>query len=393
VVGASLAGLSAARALRAQGYDGELVVVGEEARRPYDRPPLSKEFLTGVDAADLALEASDEDLGITWRLGTRAVTLSAGPVVTLADGELLACDGVVVATGASARRDVRGSDLPGVHVLRTLDDAFALRASLRRGGPVVVVGGGFIGSEVASTARELCRDVTLLVGEDAPLRNALGTHADVITELHRERGVTLVAGARVTQIVQVATGLEVRLADGTAHRASTVVLGIGARPAVEWLVDSGVTLGDGVLGDGVLCDDRGATTLPGVVAVGDCAAWYDPSLGRHHRVEHWTGAREQAPVAAATLLSGGTAPFRPLRPPYVWSELHGRRIQLAGHRDLADSVTVEAGSLEECSFLVVYRRDGEPVAALAVDQPQKFISVRRRLVQVPAHPSVEGALS
>ncbi len=146
MVGASLAGLSTARALRAQGYDGELVVVGEETRRPYDRPPLSKEFLTGVDAAELALESHDENLEITWRLGTRAVGLAAGPVVTLADGEQLGCDGVVIATGASARRDVPGSDLPGVHVLRTLDDALALRASLRRGGPVVVVGGGFIGS-------------------------------------------------------------------------------------------------------------------------------------------------------------------------------------------------------------------------------------------------------
>lgn len=388
VVGASLAGLSTARALRAQGYDGELIVVGEEARRPYDRPPLSKGFLTGVDPAELALEAYDEDLEITWRLGARAVSLSAGPVVTLAEGERLACDGVVIGTGASARRDLPGSDLPGVHVLRTLDDALALRASLRRGGPVVVVGGGFIGSEVASTVRELGRDVTLLVGEDAPLRNALGPHADVITALHRERGVALVADARVTEVVQVATGLGVRLADGTAHVASTVVLGIGAHPAVGWLVDSGVKIGDGVL-----CDERGATSLPGVVAVGDCAAWYDPALGRHHRVEHWTGAREQAPVAAGTLLTGGTAPARPLRPPYVWSDLHGRRIQIAGHLDLADSVAVEAGSLEECSFLAVYRREGEPVAALAVDQPQKFMSVRRRLAMVPAHPFVEGVPS
>ena len=153
MVGASLAGLSTARALRAQGYDGELVVVGEETCRPYDRPPLSKDFLTGADPADLALEADDEDLGITWRLGTRAVGLASGPVVALADGEELVCDGVVVATGAVARRDVPGADLPGVHVLRTLDDALALRASLQTAGPVVVVGGGFIGSEVASTAR------------------------------------------------------------------------------------------------------------------------------------------------------------------------------------------------------------------------------------------------
>jgi NADPH-dependent 2,4-dienoyl-CoA reductase/sulfur reductase-like enzyme len=387
VVGGSLAGLSTARALRAQGYDGELVVVGEETCRPYDRPPLSKDFLTGADPADLALEANDEDLGITWRLGTRAVGLASGPVVALADGEKLFCDGVVVATGAVARRDVPGADLPGVHVLRTLDDALALRASLQSAGRVVVVGGGFIGSEVAATARDLGRDVVLVVGGDAPLRDALGPHADVIADLHRQRGVGLVTDARVTQVVQTGSGLEVRLADGSMHSASTVVLGIGAHPAVAWLVASEVALDDGVL-----CDDRGATSLPGVVAVGDCAAWYEPALGRHQRVEHWTSAREQAPVAAATLLSGGTAPIRPIRPPYVWSDVHGRRIQLAGHRDLADSVTLEAGSLEEGSFLAVYRRDGEPVAAVAVDQPQKFMSVRRRLVHISA-PPFEGALS
>jgi NADPH-dependent 2,4-dienoyl-CoA reductase/sulfur reductase-like enzyme len=387
VVGASLAGISAARALRTQGYDSELVVVGEETRRPYDRPPLSKEFLAGADLADLALEADDEDLGITWRLGTRAVSLASGPVVVFADGEQLVCDGVVVATGAVARRDLPGADLPGVHVLRTLDDALALRASLQSAGRVVVVGGGFIGSEVASTARDLGRDVTLVVSEDAPLRNVLGPYADLIADLHRERGIALLTDARVSKVVPAATGLEVRLADGAAHSASTVVLGIGARPAVAWLVGSGADLGDGVL-----CDDRGATSLPGVVAVGDCAAWYEPALGRHQRVEHWTGAREQAPVAAATLLSGGTAPVRPLRPPYVWSDVHGRRIQLAGRSELADAVTVEAGSVEEGSFLAVYRRDGEPVAALAVDQPQKFMSVRRRLVHISA-PPLEGALS
>jgi NADPH-dependent 2,4-dienoyl-CoA reductase/sulfur reductase-like enzyme len=388
VVGASLAGLSTARALRAQGYDGELVVVGEESHRPYDRPPLSKEFLGGASADELALECDDEDLDVTWRLGTRAVGLAEGPVVHLADGEVLACDGVVVATGAVARRDVPGADLPGVHVLRTLDDALALREALTRPGPVVVVGGGFIGSEVASTARALGREVALVVGEDAPLRNALGPYADVVTALHRERGVDLLTDARVASVGQVPDGLAVRTTDGRSVLAATVVLGTGAHPAVAWLLGSGVQLDDGVL-----CDAQGATALPGVVAVGDCAAWYEPALGRHHRVEHWTGAREQAPVAAATLLSGGSPPARPLRPPYVWSDLHGRRIQLAGHRDLADSVTVEAGSVDDGSFLAVYRRDGEPVAALAVDQLQKFMSVRRRLVHVPAPQSVQAALT
>jgi NADPH-dependent 2,4-dienoyl-CoA reductase/sulfur reductase-like enzyme len=388
IVGASLAGICTARALRTQGYEGDIVVVGEEPHRPYDRPPLSKELLSGGAAvAELALEAEDEDLGLSWRLGTRAVGLGAGPTLHLEGRESLECDGVVVATGAVARTGLPGWDLPGVHVLRTVDDALALRNDLLQGGRVVVVGGGFIGSEVAGSARSMGLEVTLVVAEDAPLRGALGEFADVVANLHDRHGVDVVTGARVGCVRRADDLLSVVLDDGRELCGSTVVLGLGATPAVEWLAGSEIDLGDGVL-----CDHAGATSMAGVVAVGDCASWYDPAVGRHHRVEHWTGAREQAPVAAATLLTGGAAPARTLRPPYVWSDLHGRRIQVAGHRELADSMAVEAGSVEECSFLVVFRRDGEPVAALAVDQPQQFMSVRRRLVQVPARPFLEGAL-
>jgi NADPH-dependent 2,4-dienoyl-CoA reductase/sulfur reductase-like enzyme len=393
IVGASLAGTFTARALRAQGYDGELVVVGEEHHRPYDRPPLSKELLSGgASVAGLALEAEDEDLGLTWRLGTRAVGLSMGPTLHLEGGESLECDGVVVATGAVARTGVPGGDLPGVHVLRTVDDALALRNDLRddahRGGRVVVVGGGFIGSEVAATARAMGLEVTLVVAEDAPLRAALGEFADVVADLHDQHGVEVVTGSRVRRVRETHDALAVVLDDGRELDCSTVVLGLGAVPAVGWLAGSEIELDDGVV-----CDSVGATSMAGVVAVGDCAAWFDPDLGRHHRVEHWTAARERAAVAARTLLSAGTAEPQPRRAPYAWSDLHGRRIQLAGHRDLADSVTVEEGSVEEGSFLAVYRRDGEPVAALAVDQPKKFMSVRRSLVHVPSRPTVEGAVS
>ncbi len=379
VVGASLAGICTARALRAQGFGGELVVIGAERHRPYDRPPLSKELLSGGAAPDeLALEAEGEDLGLTWRLGTRATALSAGPTVHLEDGERLECDGVVVATGAAARADVPGWDLPGVHVLRTLDDALRLREDLRRHGDVVVVGGGFIGSEVAATARSMGLDVTLVVGEDAPLRRSLGVFADAVADLHTQHGVALVTGAKVLEVRQEGEGLGVRLDDGRWLAGSTVVLGLGAVPAVDWLVGSGIELGDGVL-----CDYAGATSMTGVVAVGDCAAWFDPDLGRHTRVEHWTAARERAAVAARTLLSGGGAAHESRRVPYVWSDLHGRRVQLAGHPELADTVTVEAGSPEECSFAAVYRRGGAPVAVLSIDQPRPFNAVRRQLLTQP----------
>ena len=391
VVGASLAGTCTARALRAQGFDGELVVVGEEPHRPYDRPPLSKELLSGATAVDeLALEAECEDLALTWRLGTRATALSAGPTVHLENGERLECDGVVVATGAAARADVPGSGLPGVHLLRTVDDALRLREDLCRHRDVVVVGGGFIGSEVAATARSMGLDVTLAVREDAPLRGPLGVFADAVADLHARHGVALVTGARVLEIRQADEGLRVVLDDGRRLDGSIVVLGLGAVPAVDWLAGSGIDLGDGVL-----CDYAGATSMAGVVAVGDCAAWFDPDLGRHSRVEHWTAARERATVAARTLLSGGSAAHESRRAPYMWSDLHGRRVQLAGHPELADTVSVEAGSPDECSFAAVYRRDGAPVAVLSIDQPRPFNAVRRQLLtQPPVVPlPAQGAVS
>ncbi len=386
VVGASLAGLATARSLRVQGYDGELVMVGEEPHRPYDRPPLSKDFLTGTtDVADLTLESNGEDLGIDWKLGTRADRLENGKVY-LEDGTSWAYDGLVIATGARARTDVVGARLDGVHLLRTLDDALALREGLRRGGRVVVVGGGYIGSEVASTARAMGCEVTLLVSGTAPLHHALGPHAVVVSDLHHRHGVEVVTRARVTGIRPSGGSLVVDLADGRRLPADRVVLGTGAVPATAWLAGSGLELGDGVR-----CDATGATSLPGVVALGDCSAWFDPALGRHCRVEHWTSAVDRAPIAARTLLGGEAPTTAPRRAPYLWSDIHGSRIQMAGHAELANSCAVETGSVAEGSFVAVYRRRGHPVAVLGVDQPKHFMSVRRRLVSIPAVPSLQGA--
>jgi NADPH-dependent 2,4-dienoyl-CoA reductase/sulfur reductase-like enzyme len=390
IVGASLAGVFTARALRREGYAGELVMVGEEPHRPYDRPPLSKELLAGrLAPADLALETEGEDLGITWLLGTSAVGVATGPVVVLDDGRSLEADGLVIATGATARADVHGADLPGVHLLRTLDDALALREDLTRGGRVVVVGGGFIGSEVAATVRSLGLDVTLVVAQDAPLRTSLGQFADAITALHRRHGAEVLTSAKVAAVGSVPDGLAVTLTDGREIVGATVVLGLGSRPAVGWLADSEIAVDDGVL-----CDHGGATSLPGVVAVGDCAAWFESALGRHRRSEHWTAARERAAVAARTLLAGDASTVTG-RPPYVWSDLYGVRLQLAGHPHLADSVTVEAGSPSEGTFLAVYRCGEESVAALGLNSTKQFNAIRRDLVTPPptVPPSVQGAVA
>jgi NADPH-dependent 2,4-dienoyl-CoA reductase/sulfur reductase-like enzyme len=401
VVGASLAGLSTARALRAQGYAGSLTVIGDERHRPYDRPPLSKEFLGTRDGqVELSLEAEGEDLDATWLLGERATGLrplpGGGAEVVLRGGATVRGDRVVIATGAAARCTVPGVGLPGVHLLRTLDDAMALRedlhAAITSGRPVVVVGGGFIGSEVAATARQLGCRVTLVVPDDVPLRAALGPYAEAITDLHLQYGVSIRARARVEGVRVGAAGLEVILGDGSRIPAATVVLGIGAAPVVGWLADSGLDLGEGGA-DAIRCDEHGATSIEGVFAVGDCAAWHNPGLGYHYQIEHWTSAKERGAVVAARLLDAERIPS--CRAPYVWSDLYGKKLQLAGYRDLADhpdsvNHTLETGSIADGGFTAVYRRGAEPVAVLALDQPRQFAAIRRRLVN-PVPAVVEGA--
>lgn len=384
VVGASLAGLSTARELRAAGYDGALTIVGEERHEPYDRPPLSKDFLKGDIGADaLALGSADEyeALGADWLLGDRAVRLdTAERTVTLASGRHLRTDAVVVATGASARTLPGTAGLAGVHTLRTLDDAEALRAALTTGSPrVVVIGAGFIGAEVASTAHALGLDVTVVEAAEVPLERALGREMGrVCAALHTDHGVRLLCGTGVSGLEGTGRVTGVRLADGRLLPADVVVVGVGVRPATDWLAGSGVHVDDGVV-----CDAGCATTVPGVVAVGDVARCPNPFTGRHARIEHWTNAMEQPRTAARTLLSGASA-AAPVAAPYFWSDQYHARIQLAGHVRPADTPEVVEGDLDSRSFAAVYRREGQPVAVLSVNQPKLFNRLRRTLVATPA---------
>jgi NADPH-dependent 2,4-dienoyl-CoA reductase/sulfur reductase-like enzyme len=377
VVGASLAGLSAARSLRKQGFDGRLVVIGDELHRPYDRPPLSKEFLAGtLGEADLSLETDDEDLRAEWLLGARAAGLDrAERAVRLADGREVRADGIVIATGAVARTLPGSEGLAGVHTLRTLDDARALRDELAGGGRLVVIGGGFIGAEVASTAYALGLDVTVVEAAPTPLAGPLGaTMGDVVSALHVDHGVRLLCGVGVKGLSGERRVDAVLLEDGRSIPGDIVVVGVGARPCVEWLEGSGVELDNGVK-----CGADGRTSLAGVVAVGDCANWYDPRAGAHRRVEHWTGARERPDAAIATLLAGGAVEPGVPRPPYFWSDQYGVKIQFAGHAAAADSVTIEAGAADDRDVLAVYRRAGVPVAVLGMNQPRLFTRWRKQL--------------
>lgn len=380
VVGASLAGLSAARALRAEGFDGKLTIVGAETRRPYDRPPLSKEFLAGqLDEDALSLENDDEDLQADWRLGVAATRLDArGRTIELSDGSRCTPDGVVLATGSSARRLANVGTVVGVHVLRTVEDALALRADLRTGGRLVVVGAGFIGSEVASTARTLGVDVTVVEVAATPLAAQLGeTLGAAVAQLHDDNGTRLLCGVGVTGVTGTERVTGVTLTDGRHLPADAVVVGIGAVPNIEWLGGSGLRLGNGVL-----CDPGGGTGVREVVAVGDCAAWADPSTGTCHRLEHWTGALERPAVAVSTLLAGGLYQGDVVKPPYFWSDQYGVRIQFAGLTRAGDQITIEDGSPAERSFLAVYRRGGQPVAVLGVDRVKLFTRWRRQLLTV-----------
>jgi NADPH-dependent 2,4-dienoyl-CoA reductase/sulfur reductase-like enzyme len=377
VVGASLAGLSAARSLRKQGYDGRLVVIGDELHRPYDRPPLSKEFLAGtLGEADLSLETDDEDLRAEWLLGARAAGLDRTErAVRLADGREVRADGIVIATGAVARTLPGSEGLAGVHTLRTLDDARALRDELARGGRLVVIGGGFIGAEVASTAYALGLDVTVVEAAPTPLAGPLGARmGDIVSALHVDHGVRLLCGVGVKGLSGERRVDAVLLEDGRSIPGDIVVVGVGARPCVEWLEGSGVELDNGVK-----CGADGRTSLAGVVAVGDCASWYDPRAGAHRRVEHWTGARERPDAAIATLLAGGAVEPGVPRPPYFWSDQYGVKIQFAGHAAAADSVTIEAGAADDRDVLAVYRRAGVPVAVLGMNQPRLFTRWRKQL--------------
>ena len=374
VVGASLAGVSTVRALRGQGFDGRITVVGDEPHPPYDRPPLSKTFLTAPDEPSPdALLQDEEDLAAEWRLGVRATGLDpATRTVTLADGERLTADAVVLATGARARRLAGTDDLDGVHALRTLDDARSLRTRLRAGGPLVVVGAGFIGAEVASSARRLGLDVTVVEALPTPLAGPLGpTMGAAVAELHADHGVHLRTGVGVARLLGSGRVEAVELADGTRLPADAVVVGVGAQPEVEWLAGSGLDV-DG----GVRTDATCATGAPGVVAVGDCGLAHDVHAGRHLRAEHWTHALQQPATAAATLL-GAPAPYTAV--PYVWSEQYGVHVQLAGWTAGADEPTVVHGSVADRSFVATYERDGHLVAVLGVDAPGPFTKWRRAL--------------
>jgi NADPH-dependent 2,4-dienoyl-CoA reductase/sulfur reductase-like enzyme len=379
VVGASLAGMRAAETLRAEGFTGTLTVVGDEAHAPYDRPPLSKQVLAGEwDADRIALPSGARaELDLTWERGVAATGLDLGArEVELADGRTLPFDGLVIATGATARWIPGTRGLPGVFTLRTLDDALGICRAIDAGATrVVVVGAGFIGAEVAASCRGRGVAVTMVEPLSQPLARVLGEEVgQVIAGLHADHGVDLRLSTGVDSIeASEHTATRVHLSDGTAVTADLVVVGIGVVPNTGWLAGSGLNLDDGVL-----CDQ---TTLaaPGVVAAGDVARWPNPVFGDVMRVEHWEHALDMGAHAARRLLAGD-GPGEPYAPvPWFWSDQYDRKLQLAGSVRPDDEVVVVAGSTTDRRFTALYGRHGRVVGAFAMNMPAQVVRYRRAI--------------
>ena len=384
VVGASLAGLRAAETLRAEGHTGPVVLIGAEHHQPYDRPPLSKQYLAGtweMDRVQLRPPEKLEALGADLRLGRRATALDvAGRSLALDDGSTVHFDGLVVATGAHPRALPGTEGIAGVHLLRTLDDCRALKeATADPGTRLVVVGAGFIGSEVAATCHGRGLEVTVIEALPVPLARVLGRDMGAAcAALHERNGVHLRTGVGVSGLRteteeghRRVTGVE--LADGSVVPADVVVVGIGVEPTTDWLADSGLELGNGVVADATL------HAADGIVVAGDVARWHDEDIGDDIRIEHWTNATEQGAHAARSLVAGraGATAYRPV--PYFWSDQYDVKIQVLGLPGPDDEVHVVDGSVDDGRFVAVYGRGETLTGALGFGRPRQLMGYRRLL--------------
>lgn len=357
---------------RKAGFEGSITLIGAETHLPYDRPPLSKAFLNGESEEPFFRSESvlRDDLGATLMLGAPATALDCETRVVSVGSEKVPYDGLVIATGATPRT-LPGSDgLAGVHQLRTLDDANAIRMALDAGARTVVVGAGFIGSEVASGARKRGLRATIVEALPTPLVRSIGpAMGESLAALHRAHGTELKCGVGVLGLEGDGHVQGVRLDDGGTLEADLVVVGIGVQPATDWLAGSGLTLDNGIV-----CDEDLSAGPSGVYAAGDVARWFNPFFGERMRLEHWTSAAEQGAAAGVAAAFPGTAkPYGTV--PYFWSDWYDSRIQFVGITK-SDEISVEIGSVESGKFVALYRLGERLVGALAVNSPREIMKVR-----------------
>ncbi len=375
IVGGGLAAARTAEQLRRSEYSGPITIVSDEVHLPYDRPPLSKEVLR-KEVDDTALKPRQwyDDNDITLRLGSAARSLdTAAQTLTLEDGTTLGYDELVIATGLVPRRIPTIPDLDGIRVLRTFDESLALREHASAAQRAVIIGAGFIGCEVAASLRSLGVDVVLVEPQPTPLAAVLGEQiGELVARLHRAEGVDVRLGVGVAQVRGDTHVEAVVLTDGTELAADVVVIGIGSRPATDWLEGSGVAIDS--VDRGVLCDEAGRTSAPNVWALGDVASWRD-ATGHQGRVEHWSNVADQARVVVPAMLGKEVPPVVVV--PYFWSDQYDVKIQCLGEPEADDIVHIMEDDGRK--FLAYYERDGALVGVVGGGMPGKVMKTRAKI--------------
>lgn len=375
IVGGGLAAARTAEQLRRSEYSGPITIVSDEVHLPYDRPPLSKEVLR-KEVDDTALKPRQwyDDNDITLRLGSAARSLdTAAQTLTLEDGTTLGYDELVIATGLVPRRIPTIPDLDGIRVLRTFDESLALREHASAAQRAVIIGAGFIGCEVAASLRSLGVDVVLVEPQPTPLAAVLGQQiGELVARLHRAEGVDVRLGVGVAEVRGDRHVEAVVLTDGTELAADVVVIGIGSRPATDWLEGSGVAIDS--VDRGVLCDEAGRTSAPNVWALGDVASWRD-ATGHQGRVEHWSNVADQARVVVPAMLGKEVPPVVVV--PYFWSDQYDVKIQCLGEPEADDIVHIMEDDGRK--FLAYYERDGALVGVVGGGMPGKVMKTRAKI--------------
>lgn len=376
IVGASLAGLRAVEAARRGGYTGSIILIGAESHLPYDRPPLSKDFLIDHGTPDYFLTEEElrTDLDVDLRLGTYVDSLNPQRRIISVGNEDIPYHRLIIATGAAPRELAHLPSIKGVQALRTLDDAHQIRDAIRNDTKLVIIGAGFIGSEIASSARERNAKVTIVEAAPVPLVRAVGEVVGrSLSDLHRRNGTRLLCDAQIEEVIGTDHVEAVRLSTGEIMPADLIIVGVGAAPATAWLIDSGIELHP--IDGGVVCNEFLQTSADGVYAAGDVAHWPNTLMDSTMRLENWTNAADQGAQAATNALFPDKAKAHETVP-YFWSDWYGNRIQFVGTAT-AESVSFASGGPDEDKFVALYRVGDRLVGVATLNEPRRIMKYRR----------------